>query len=208
MNHEINLPESLTLLPVPMPPMLDELINLNVESRFVALFYYGSKATWSDGRSSATFPYFTAYELYVYHMAMAVHLFGRHLGSDDLPPRDALLVDRQVERVYLGSYHEVENFLAEQHPPRELTTEEVEAAFDEQLRDLTQRGLDEWRELGMFEVFLGPKPEHQERGRQLVQWLDGFVTEELIEQYLAAANQGNIEAMYHLRRWRERALKQ
>jgi len=40
---------NLNLLPVPLPPMLPEMVGVG-DSRYFAMFYMGSKATWTDGR--------------------------------------------------------------------------------------------------------------------------------------------------------------
>jgi hypothetical protein len=41
---------NLNLLPVPLPPMLPEMVGIVGDSRYFAMFYMGSKATWTDGR--------------------------------------------------------------------------------------------------------------------------------------------------------------
>ena len=51
---------------------------------------------------------------------------------------------------------------------------------------------------------LGPKPEQQERCAEMVEWLDQFITEELIQLYVTAAEAGQFEAFYQLDRSRRR----
>ena len=62
---------------------------------YVSLYYWRSKATWHDGRSSATFPFFTVWQPYTQHLAIAIHLFDYHLGLDDQQPSHALVCDRE-----------------------------------------------------------------------------------------------------------------
>jgi hypothetical protein len=38
---------NLNLLPVPLPPMLPEMVGIVADSRYFAMFYMGSKATWT-----------------------------------------------------------------------------------------------------------------------------------------------------------------
>jgi hypothetical protein len=195
---ELQVPESFRKLPVPMPPMLPEVVGVRGESRFFGLSYEGSKPFWTDGRAGATFSYFAAYQPFVEHLAVALHLFEVDLGSDDGPPTHALLIDRQAGEVYVGDYAEVQRFLQKQHPPRRAPTpEEIEEA-NRQLAAMEQMSLDEFRELGMFEVLLGPAEQQKDKCWALVEWLDGLITEDLIKAYLAASEAGNYWALHHL----------
>lgn len=198
------IPPDFCLLPVPMPPMLPGVVGVNGDSRFFRLNYEGSKAFWSDGRAGATFSYYAAYEPYVNHLVMAIHLFDTCLGHDDEAPTHSLLIDSTKAEVYAGEYEQVCHFLRRQHAPRRPPTpEEIEEA-NKQLADLGRMSLDQLRENGMFEFILGPKPEQQERCQDLIQWLDEHITEELIHSYVAEAEAGRLDAFYHLDRFRQR----
>jgi hypothetical protein len=135
---------------------------------------------------------------------MAIHLFDANLGSDDEPPTHALLFDRQTAAVYVGEYSEVRRFVRSQHPPRRPPTPEEVAEMNKHLAEMSRMNLDDLRELGAFEFFLGPKPEQQDRCTEMVIWLDEFITEELINSYLAAAGAGDARAIYHLHRFQLR----
>lgn len=78
---------------VPLPPMLLTMARVKGDSRFTALYYRGSKATWNDGRIRATFPFYTVWQPYIEHFAITIHLFDAHLGSDDYEPTHALVCD-------------------------------------------------------------------------------------------------------------------
>ncbi|MEG4242963.1 hypothetical protein [Microcoleus sp. AT9b-C3] len=60
-------------LPVPMPPMLPEMVGVS-NSQYFAMYYQGSKATWSNGRGMATFSYYAVYAPLIEHIALAIHL--------------------------------------------------------------------------------------------------------------------------------------
>src|SRR5690348_2811297 len=124
---DLPIPVGFRKLTVPMPPMLPDVVGVTSEHRFFRLNYEGSKAFWSDGRAGATFSYYAAYEPYVRHPAMAIHLHDVSLGHDDEPPTHSLLVDRHENAVYVGDYSDACRFLSAQHPPRRPPTpEEIE----------------------------------------------------------------------------------
>jgi hypothetical protein len=199
----VRVPGSCRQLPVPMPPMLPELIGLETDSRYFSLSYQSAKAWWNDGRIAATFPYYGAYEQYTEHLVMAIHLFDANLGSDDFPPTQSLLVDHETAAVYVGDYEEVAHFLEGQHPPRQpLRPEDIEE-INKKLGKMREIRLDELRDRGMFESILGANPKQQQRCREMVRWLDRFITTDLIKLYIEAANAGEELAYYHMRRIEE-----
>jgi hypothetical protein len=198
--HIVRVPPVCRRLPVPMPPMLPELIGLETDSRYFSLSYQSEKAWWNDGRIAVTFPYYAAYEQYTEHLVVAIHLFDVNLGSDEFPPTQSLLVDRQTAAVYVGDYKEVEHFLEGQHPPRQpLRSEEIEE-IDKGLAKMRKMNLGELRDLGMFEPILGANQEQQQRCREMVLWLDQFITTDLIKMYVEAANAGEPLAYCHMHR--------
>jgi hypothetical protein len=198
------IPPDFHLLPVPMPPILPGIVGIKSDSRFFRLNYEGSKPFWSDGRAGATFSYYAAYEPYVNHLVMAIHLLDVCLGHDDEPPTHSLLIDRASAVVYAGNYAQVCHFLRRQHAPRRRPTPEEIEEVNEQLAELERMSLDQLRESGMFEFMLGPKPELQERCQELIYWLDQYITEELIHSYVAETKAGRLNAFYHLDRFRQR----
>ena len=79
-------------LPVPMPPMLPGMIGIN-NSQYFAIYYWGSKATWNNGRELGTFSYYGVYQPLISHITLAIYLERYHLGSDDELPQQAILCD-------------------------------------------------------------------------------------------------------------------
>lgn len=198
MTSELKELESLRKLPVPMPPMLPEIIGLTSDSRYFSLSYEGAKAWWTDGRAGHTFSYYAAYQPFIEHLAIAIHLFEADLGSDDGPPTHTLLVDRRAAEVYVGDYDEVRRWLKKQHPPHPpLMPAEIEKA-GRQRAVMEEANLDDLRELGMFEFMLGATERQKDKCWAMVAWLDDFITEDLLKAYLAASEAGNIEARFHL----------
>lgn len=202
--NDLMIPPDFRLLPVSMPPMLPSVAGVKSDSRFFRLNYEGSKPFWSDGRAGATFSYYAAYEPYVDHLAMAIHLLDASLGHDDEPPAHSLLIDRRESAVYIGDYGKVCRFLQEQHPPRRPPTPEEIEEVNKRLAEMDRMSLDQLRELGIFEFVFGPKPEQQDQCAEMVAWLDQYINEELIQSYVAAAERGEFQALYNLDRFRQR----
>lgn len=182
-------------LPVPMPPMLPEMVGVS-NSQYFAMYYQGSKATWSNGRAMATFSYYTVYAPLIEHITLAIHLESYNLGSDDELPEHAILCDTVRHKMYVGAYKEIDYFLLQQHPhePSQLTAQEVEAA----VKAVESMTLEQMQRLGMFEMFGNTNPQARLATAELVQWLDQQITEELIQQYIQLANRGNWTAIMAL----------
>lgn len=191
-------------LPVAMPPMLPEVVGVQGNSRLFSLSYEGSKPFWSDGRAGATFSYGAAYEPFIEHFALAIHLFAFHLGSDDEPPTHALLIDRQEAHLYVGAYSQVIQMLAAQHPPKRSPTPEELTEIEEHFAMLEPLSFEQMREQGMFEFLLGATEGQKDKCWAMIAWLDERITEDLIQAYLDAGKGGNHEAIYHLMRFQQR----
>ena len=201
---EATIPAGFNLLDIPLPPMLLQMAGVSVESRFISLYYYGSKATWSDGRSCATFSYFHCYEPLIHHFAVAIHLYPYHLGSDDEYPTHALVCDRVEEKLYVGSREEVEQFLEAQHPPRQPITSEAWEAIRAELALKQQPDIAQMQRLGMFELFGPPNPSMQQEAIELIHWLDQHIDEALVLKYLKAAKAGNHQAIFAIEGFKRR----
>jgi hypothetical protein len=200
----IPIPAGFTLLPIPLPPMLAALVGHNGISRWFSLSYLGTKATWSTGWLGGTFSYYAAYQPFLEHPVLLPWLAGHNLGSDDAPPDEALLCDRQAEQLLVGDYDEVEQFLRRANPtPLSPTMEDIEA-----LRPPWETSsVEELREQGMFEFLFGPAPMPQQLGRELVAWLDQFITEDWLATFRTAAGAGNSYAVWLLREMEQRAVR-
>jgi hypothetical protein len=179
-------------LPVPMPPTLPEMVGVS-NSQYFAMYYQGSKATWSNGRAMATFSYYAVYAPLIEHITLAIHLESYNLGSDDELPEHAILCDTVRHKMYVGAYKEIDYFLLQQHPhePSQLTAQE----FEEAVKAVESMTLEQMQRLGMFEMFGNTNPQARQATAELVQWLDQQITEELIQQYIQLANRGNWTAV-------------
>jgi hypothetical protein len=177
---------------VPMPPMLPRMVGVS-NTQYFAIYYQGSKATWSNGRAMATFSYFAVYEPLIEHIALAIHLAPYNLGSDDFFPEHAILCDCALNKMYVGTYKEIHYFLSQQHSDelRQFTEQEFEAA----VKSLEDMNLEQMQSLGMFEMFGNINQRSRQQTVELVHWLDQYITEELIQQYIQLANRGNWTAM-------------
>lgn len=197
-----------TLLSVPLPPMLPKMIGVVGNSRYFSIAYWGSKATWSDGRGLGTFSYFGVYSPLIEHPALAIHLEVYNLGSDDLPPTHAILCDRLEQKMYVGNYAEVEKLLETQHPPvPNLSPEELSQLQEQIALNMADFNLEQFQRLGMFELLTGHNQQQKQELVELVQWLDQLVTEDLLQQYVEAAENGNLTAILVMEKLLQRLQK-
>ncbi|MGL5064719.1 MAG: hypothetical protein ACRC62_32450 [Microcoleus sp.] len=197
--------QQFTLLPVPMPPMLPQMVG-TTDSKYFSIFYQGSKATWSNGRAMGTFSYYAVYAPLIEHPALAIHLDRYNLGSDDEPPESAILCDVGEQKMYAGNCREIDRFLQQQHSENELpqlTERELEAA----LKAIENLSWEQMQRLGMFEMFGNSNPIARQETAEMVAWLDGYITEDLIQQYAALAQRGNWMAIGTLENLKRRILQ-
>ena len=180
--------QQFTLLPVPMPPMLPETIGIG-DIQYFSIFYQGTNATWSSGRGAGTFSYWAVYAPLIEHPVLAIHLERYNLGSDDEPPECAILCDRTLQKMYVGNCREIDRFLQQQKLPlpslEDLET--LKANWEVSTGEMT---LEEMQRLGMFEMF-GSSDRARQETEEMVEWLDGYITEDLIQQYVREAGRGN-----------------
>ncbi|MGB7892651.1 MAG: hypothetical protein WCF82_12230 [Microcoleus sp.] len=175
-----------------MPPMLPSMVGVS-NTQYFAVYYQGSKATWSNGRAMATFSYYAVYAPLIEHLALAIHLEPYNLGSDDEMPEHAILCDTVSHKMYVGAYKEIDYFLLQQHPKESPTLSQQE--FKEAVKALKDMTLEQMQKFGMFEMFGNTNPQAHQATIELVQWLDQQITEELIQQYIQWANRGNWTAI-------------
>jgi len=207
------IPKRFQPLNVPLPPMLLEMAGAKEDNQFVALYYSGSKATWNDARSSATFPFYTVWQPYIDHIAIAIDLFDCNLDADDETATHALICDagyggrshRANEKVYVAPFAEAMSFVSEQHPPRqELTlTQEQWEEMKAQLEKQPPMSMKQMQELGMFELF-APNPKHKQKAIELIRWLDQYIDEALIGKYGNAVSNGDFRAAWGLEMFKRR----
>lgn len=190
------------LIPTPMPPMLPVMVGLPENSLYWSICYYGSKATWSDGRNMSTFSFYGVYKPLINHMALSIYLWPYDLGSDDEYPTHALLCDRTEQKIYVGEYKLVEQFLDSQHPfqQRETITlrqwEEIKSQVEAEVAALREA---DFKRRGMFEMFGNISLDQQTEQMQLIHWLDQQITDDLLRRYIEEAKHGNCKATLALK---------
>lgn len=184
-----------TEIPVALPPILMKMIGYPANARYVALYYMGSKSTWNDGRGLATFSYYSVYQPLIEHPVMAAHLFDAHLGSDDEYPKHALLCDRVERKFFVGDSAQVLRFVHQKHTGEQVDNEII-AEHEREIDEPTTAA--DFNRLGMFELFTAPDVGAQRDTALLRQWLDGYITEELLNKLLDMIQKHDLRAYMSL----------
>ncbi|MCT7964575.1 hypothetical protein NG791_28250 [Laspinema sp. D1] len=78
--------------------------------RYIALTYQATNC-YVEHIYGAHTDSFWVYSAYVDHFAVAIHLIGCDLGSDDSYPVYGLLLDQQQNQIWLGPYRHIKAFL-------------------------------------------------------------------------------------------------
>jgi hypothetical protein len=100
------------LLPMGIPPKLLSALQIENEpaQRYVVLTYQTKNCyleyLWGSHTDSSR-----VYSAFVKHFAVAIHLIGFELGSDDSYPVYGLLLDQQKNKIWLGPYIYLKTFL-------------------------------------------------------------------------------------------------
>jgi hypothetical protein len=119
--------KGLTLLMVPVPPMLEKVIGYNGEARFVSFYWTpaGDEAYYDDGQRASTGEW-QGYLSYIQHPTVHPLLSPYHLGSSDSEAQHALILDRQERKLYAASIKEAGAFLSQQWPKLKPTITQEE----------------------------------------------------------------------------------
>src|SRR5262245_4577598 len=118
---------TLTLLSLPVPPMLEEALGYHGPSRWVAFYCTpsGDELVYDDGTVSADGSWF-AWLTFLHHPRVASTLHSYHLGSSETDATHWLLLDRETRTLSVGLPAEVKHFLRQAAPPV-LTSERLTA---------------------------------------------------------------------------------
>lgn len=171
----LRIPRTFKSLDVPLPPMLLELAGVGKEHRFVALYKWYGKPTWTNGNSCTPFPVCTVWQPFIQHEAIASQLIGYDLGADNEEPSHALVCDRLQGKMYVAAFEVVIYFLnSQQQQTRAISVCYWEAVKHKALA-YTPVTFERMQKVGMLEMFLPPTPEHLRQARELVNWLDKYV---------------------------------
>lgn len=154
------MPPQFTRLPVPLPPILAALLGQN-RSRYFCLYAHDA-GYWSTGWESGDFPPLAIFKPLLNHPALALVLADFVVWEEAQFPPHVLLADRQTEQWYVGENATAQQFLQARNP--RPATPPIPAPPPADIAE---------------EVFFW--------GEALDQWLDPFVTTDLLEDYLAAS---------------------
>lgn len=167
----VKIPLSFKPLTVPLPPMLLELVGVSKDMRFVALYYWYGKPTWSDSKTCTSFPFYTVWQPYTQHRAITHQLVKCHLGWDEQESTHALVCDRAWEKVYVAPFGEAVVFLNSQQEQTQSVTIQHWENIKAQALAYTPVSFERMREVGMFEMFLAPAEEQKQKALEMVAWL-------------------------------------
>lgn len=169
------IPRSFKELSVPLPPMLLDLVGVGKEHRFIALYYWYGKPTWTNANSCTPFPLYTVWQPYIQHEAIARQLQSYNFGADNEEPTHALLCDALEVKVYASAFDVMLYFLNNQQEQ----TQPIAVRHWEKIRNqalaYTPITFDVMQATGMLEMCLPPTPEHKQQAEELVMWLDKYV---------------------------------
>jgi hypothetical protein len=170
-------------LPIPMPPMLPEALGYEGDARYFSLHYAASEAWFNDGQRG----YDTSWRIYsllVDHFVLQIHLWDYDLGSDDDCETHRLVCDRIEQKMYVGETGAVVKFLQQQHPP----TPKLELT-QEQWQELQQKIAKMLAEQQPILIDVEAMIDRENQFIEQVQnWLDQYITVDLVQQYIEADN--------------------
>ena len=134
--------DGLTLLPVPVPPILEKAVGYPGDARFVSFYWTpgGDEADYDDGQRADTGEW-QGYLAYIQHPVVHPLLAEYNLGSSDSEAKHALILDRQERKLYVASRKDTQTFLAQQWPkvePIHFSQEEWTAMKTQLLKSIKQ----------------------------------------------------------------------
>jgi hypothetical protein len=163
----LEAPESFRVLVAPLWPRLPLAMGYAGPARWVALYVRRDDAIYTDGAclASGDTPLLLAY---LRHRAVAPHLAGAHLGSDDEDAQEWLVIDQAEHLGYLAEAEEVRRLLAAQWPQAAGALEEPSAERAQRLEAIhSLAALPTWVERLAESV-----RERRANARLMQRWLD------------------------------------
>jgi hypothetical protein len=109
--------KDLTLLNVPVPPMLSTVMGYPRDARFISLHCKEDEIEYSDGRMIAIGSW-GAYFIYIQHPAVKPHLTVYDVGYTESEAKHALILDREKLELYIAPVKAAEAFLIHQALPK------------------------------------------------------------------------------------------
>lgn len=139
---ETSIPQ-ITLLPVGITPKMLPALQVPNEpaKRYICLTYQSTNC-YVEHICGGHTDSFWVYSAFIDHFAVAIHLIGCDLGSDDSCPVYGLLLDQQQNQVWLAQYSPIKQFLKDwqsyAYPEPKLSDEEREKIYQSFWQHLVQ----------------------------------------------------------------------
>jgi hypothetical protein len=155
------------IIGIPVPPFLAEALGYDGGGRYLVFFWHKNNNSlfWKDGVQGLIGGNTEAYLLFVNHLRIKPYLQKYRLGSKDVIAEDALVLDRQRNKLYVGNRDDIDDFIDHLY---ELDLLPDNPAGDLGLRLITVSAL---------KYKVNPPPDTNEMN------FDGFTTEEIISSY-------------------------
>jgi hypothetical protein len=194
MEGDMTTPDSsffseMTKLKATTPASLAQAAGVDPKAKAFGLYYAGTEARVTDGYMDHGFSYFGVYAPVMSHPVIAHAAACCDFGSDDTEPKH-ILVFEVGGAIYYSPYGRAQRALTKANEHLVRTERDLEVILER----LKRADLDGFRQLGGFESLLGPTPENEALGVQVIRELDAQITWETIEE-LAACDGPGMEAM-------------
>jgi hypothetical protein len=161
-----------TVLPIPVPPMLEEAMGYDGNGRLVAFYWGGGdEAYYADGYQSACGEW-DAFLLFVEHPAVEPALAGYDLGSSEDEARHWLILDREERHLSVAPVATAQRLLKAQwkRPEPEPVLVVDEEAWARLVAEIEERCAQITPQQIMTAIAT-----HQRLLKALRDWLDGLV---------------------------------
>ncbi len=161
--------DQVRLLPVPVPPTLEECCGYTGEARYVAFFWgAGDESYFADGRESGTGEW-DGFKAFVSHRSVRPALRGCDLGSSEEDALHWLILDRHIRRISIAKTQVAEQLLRQQWgiPDQEAVLVVSKEEWERLVQELSARvHVISQQEVLTLEIA------HQKQVQEMRVWLD------------------------------------
>jgi hypothetical protein len=166
----------MTCLPIIFPPVLLSATGVYSRCRFIGFWENDEIINWSDGFHQGQFFADSLWDAFTNHLSVAVFLYPYQLGSVH-----ALMLDTATNQVYVGEILQVQEFLRSQP----YVESEADAPDNEPI-------------INPLEIIITTGRQELANQQNLIHSLNSQITQELIEHYYRAVDNGDVRGLVAL----------